>query len=306
MTRFERRETPTNGVGISIADCRTVDEAIYKGGLDWNLIQQPVYVGGVELPKYRATVREDTGKVLGITKDKYRPIQNNEVFSFADNLLELGATFDKIGCYKGGEKVWMSLKLPSRDIMGEQFDLYAFLINGNNGKSSLHDVLTTVRASCCNMWKGVVRNAKFIDSIGHNRSADWKIELAKQLMAESVKYYEGMENTFEELDKIRLDKNAVKDLIAKLMPIPEGDNVSERTKNTARERQDELIYVFENAPDLIDMPDTGRKFINAISDFDSHCEPKRHTKGFAENRLMKLVDSTTLTDKAYKMVMEMA
>lgn len=66
-------------------------EALIMAGLDWSVIQEPIYTGNVDLIEgNKANVRDMDRKVLGVVTDRYKVIQNHEAFAFTDELLGEG------------------------------------------------------------------------------------------------------------------------------------------------------------------------------------------------------------------------
>ena len=298
---FENRRVPWSGIGNDISKASCVDEAIAMAGLNWELGMEDIFNSkGEVIPHHKSIVRVDTGKVFGITKDKYKPVQNADAFSFADILLTQGATFEKGGCYKGGEKIWFLMKLPSRSYAGDQHDLYMFLMNGNNGKQSLFAAFTTIRAMCCNMAHLVSKNATYKVSLTHRGNIEGKMLEAQEVMAGATEYFDGLAHTMEELRNINLTRAEMGKIIEGLFPYAE--NATEREKRTKVEKRNQLTNILLNAPDLQNEGWNGLRLINAITDFESHAEPARHPEGFAENRLMNLAEKPMLADKVVQML----
>lgn len=298
---FENRRVPWSGIGNDISKASCVDEAIAMSGLNWEIGLEDIFNSkGEVIPHYKSIVRADTGKTFGVTKDKYRPVQNADAFSFADILLEQGANFEKGGCYKGGEKIWFLMKLPSRSYAGDEHNLYMFLMNGNNGKQSLFAAFTTIRALCCNMAHLVSKHATYKVSIQHRGNIEGKMFEAQQVMGGATAYFDGLAHTMEELRKVKLTQAEISRVIEGLFPY--ADDATDRVKRTATEKRNQLINILHNAPDLQNEGWNGLRLVNALTDFESHAEPARHPEGFAENRLMKLVEKPMLADKVVEIL----
>lgn len=57
-------------------------------GLDWQVVQKKLVTdGGIEVPGFKANLRETDNQVLGVVSDRYKVVQNADAFSFTDALL---------------------------------------------------------------------------------------------------------------------------------------------------------------------------------------------------------------------------
>ena len=98
---FYIRETPWHGLGTKVQEAPTSKDALILAGLDWHVIQEPVYTGKNELVQgYKANVRNSDRKVLGVVTDRYKIVQNEEAFSFTDALLGEGVRYETAGSYR--------------------------------------------------------------------------------------------------------------------------------------------------------------------------------------------------------------
>ena len=85
---FYVRETPWHGLGTRVNEVLKSKEALTEAGLDWNVIQEPIYTKTKELVEgYKANVRDTDRQVLGVVTDRYKIVQNEEAFAFTDELL---------------------------------------------------------------------------------------------------------------------------------------------------------------------------------------------------------------------------
>ena len=106
-TMFFVRETPWHGLGTRVMEAPSSKEALGLAGLDWKVVQEPVYTQAEELIEgYKANVRDIDRKVLGVVTNRYRIIQNEEAFGFTDALLGEGVRYETAGSLQGGRKVW--------------------------------------------------------------------------------------------------------------------------------------------------------------------------------------------------------
>ena len=118
---FYVRETPWHGLGVRVNEAPASKEALTAAGLDWNVIQEPIYTETEELINgYKANVRDSDRRVLGVVTDRYKVIQNTEAFAFTDSLLGEGVRYETAGSLQGGRKVWLLAHMPHEYIISDR------------------------------------------------------------------------------------------------------------------------------------------------------------------------------------------
>lgn len=90
------------------------------------------------------------------------------------------------------------------------------------------------------------------------------------------------------------------EFIQELLPVPEnaGDTLA---RNIDLLRADLKLRYFE-APDLVDLPKSAYRFVNAVSDFATHTNPLRRTSTYQENLIANTMEGNPLVDKAYEII----
>ena len=86
-TMFYTREKPWHGLGTLVAEAPESREALRIAGLNWKVLQEPVYTENDELIQgYKANVRDSDRKILGVVTDRYKVIQNEEALLYAGEI----------------------------------------------------------------------------------------------------------------------------------------------------------------------------------------------------------------------------
>ena len=159
---FYVRETPWHGLGTKVMETPTSKEALSLAGLDWKVLQEPIYTENEELVEgYKANVRDNDRKVLGVVTDRYKVIQNEEAFAFTDELLGEGVRYETAGTLQGGKKVWLLAHLPHEYIIsGERISPYLLFSNTHDGSGAIKAELTPIRVVCNNPLNLAMATAK--------------------------------------------------------------------------------------------------------------------------------------------------
>ena len=301
-TMFYVRETPWHGLGTRVMEAPSSKEALGLAGLDWKVVQEPVYTQAEELIEgYKANVRDSDRKVLGVVTNRYRIIQNEEAFGFTDALLGKGVRYETAGSLQGGRKVWLLARLPHEYIIsGERISPYLVFSNAHDGSGAVRVALTPIRVVCNNTLNLALSTAKRSWSMMHTGNVQEKLEEAKDTLFRAETYMDSLGKEFDELRKKKLTDKQVMDYIEILLPM-EDNTTPQQRKNISRLREDMGRRYFD-APDLKTVGKNAYRFINAVSDFATHAEPLRKTANYKENIFARTMEGNPMIDKAYQMV----
>lgn len=299
---FYVRETPWHGLGVRVNEAPASKEALIMAGLDWRVVQEPIYTETKDLiTGYKANVRDSDRKVLGVVTDRYKVIQNEEAFAFTDSLLGEGVRYETAGSLQGGRKVWILARMPREYIVsGERISPYLVFSNTHDGTGAIKVALTPIRVVCNNTLNLALSTAKRSWSMIHTGDIREKIQEAKDTLFLADRYMESLGKEFEQLRKKELSDKMVMEYIEILLPI-EDNSTPQQARNMKRLREDMKSRYFE-APDLQDVGKNAYRFINAVSDFATHANPLRRTANYKENLFSRTVEGNPLIDRAYQMV----
>ena len=269
-TMFYTREKPWHGLGTMVAEAPNSKDALRLAGLNWKVLQEPVYTENEELIQgYKANVRDTDRKVLGVVTDRYKVIQNEEAFAFTDTLLGEGVRYETAGSLQEGRRVWMLARLPREFIIGgERISPYMVFSNTHDGSGAVKTALTPIRVVCNNTLNLALRTAKRSWSMIHTGDISGKIEEAKNTLLLADEYMTALGQEFENLRKIKLSEKQVLDYIKSLLPMEENYSLLQK-RGVEKLRADMKMRYFD-APDLKDVGNNGYRFVNAVSDFATH------------------------------------
>lgn len=301
-TMFYTREKPWHGLGKMVAEAPNSKDALRLAGLNWKVLQKPVYTENEELVQgYKANVRDTDRKVLGVVTDRYKVIQNEEAFAFTDTLLGEGVRYETAGSLQEGRRVWMLARLPREFIIGgERISPYMVFSNTHDGSGAVKTALTPIRVVCNNTLNLALRTAKRSWSMIHTGDISGKIEEAKNTLLLADEYMTALGQEFENLRKIKLSEKQVLDYIKILLPMEENYSLLQK-RGVEKLRADMKMRYFD-APDLKDVGNNGYRFVNAVSDFATHSTPRRKTANYKENIFARTADGNPMIDRAYQLV----
>jgi phage/plasmid-like protein (TIGR03299 family) len=212
-------------LGTELVYPATAREAIEFAGLNYTVVKKPLEEV-VELnhpenvPHRWATVRTDTGAVLGIVDDSYEPVQNKDSFTFFDNLVGTDeAIYETAGALGRGERIWILAKLPGyikvnrKDIVGK----YLLLSNSHDGSSHVRVKLTPIRVVCNNTLSAALQGAGEI-LISHSVNAAEDLKQAISLLGLTNSLYEQLETVFNRMARTKITDKQLQDYVKTLVP----------------------------------------------------------------------------------------
>lgn len=301
-TMFYTREKPWHGLGVQVRESPTSEDALWLAGLGWKVLQKEIYTEGkIQVPGYKANVRDTDGRVLGVVTDRYKVIQNEEAFAFTDALLGKGVRYETAGSLQDGKKVWLLARLPKEyRVAGERICPYLVFSNTHDGSGAVRVAVTPIRVVCNNTLNLALQTAKRSWSMIHTGDIKGKVQEASDTLLRAEDYMKKLSKEFEALRKVTLSDRQVKEYIEILLPMEETPTPAQG-RNTLRLRRD-MEQRYYNAPDLQDTGKNAYRFINAVSDFATHNSPLRRTANYNENLFSRTVDGNPLIDRAYQLV----
>lgn len=303
---FYVRQAPWHGLGNNVQEALTSVEALEQAGLNWKVVQRKIYTDSLmEIPGFKANIRETDNQVLGVVTDRYKIVQNHEAFAFTDELLGEGVKYETAGSLQHGRKVWMLAKLPEQYIIsGDRISPYLVFSNSHDGSGSIKVAMTPIRVVCQNTLNLAINNAKRMWTTIHTGNVKSKLDEAKKTLLLAEHYMDKLGAEVDRLNRIKLPDHKVLEYMELLLPMP--DNATKTQEKNVQLLRTDLKMRYFDAPDLAHVGKNGYRFINAVSDFATHAKPLRETSSFKENLFVRTMEGNTLIDKAHELVLSLA
>lgn len=299
---FYVREVPWHGLGTMVMEAPTSEAALTLAGLDWNVIQRSIVTeDGIPIPGFKANLRETDEKVLGVVTDRYKVVQNTDAFSFTDELLREGVTYETAGSLQEGRRIWLLARLPQRYIIsGDEITPYLVFMNSHDGTGSIKAAISPVRVVCNNTLNLALSTARRYWSTNHTGDIRGKMEDARYTLLYADRYMAELGKAIDELNRMKLTDRQVYEYIDALFPLLEHPTEQQK-KNLMQMKEDVKVRYFD-APDLQHVGKNAYRFVNAVSDFATHSKPLRERANYKESLFARTVDGNAMIDKAYALV----
>lgn len=293
---------PWHGLGTIIEGTATSDEAIKLANLGWDVVQEPLYLkNGIEVPNLYANIRSDTNELLGAVKDKYTIVQNKEAFAFTDNIIKnskgIDARYETAGSLFNGKKVFMLVRLPDVDLIGDAVENYLFVSTSHDGSQGLMAGITNVRVVCNNTLQMAERGAQRIWKLRHTQSIKDKAVEAERALGLSLSYIDRVKEDAEKMAAQKVNEEKFFREFFKTMEMAEKNK--ERVLEGMRD-----IYL--NKPDLQNFKGTGWGIYNMVCDYVSNTKPLRVTDKTAQWKMYEFMNGNQMIQNAQKVLQAVA
>jgi phage/plasmid-like protein (TIGR03299 family) len=170
-------KVPWHGLGHMVEKNMTALEALELAGLNWDVIQEPLFLAdGTEITDRLANVRSDGG-VVGTVSPTYQVIQNTEQAEFIDAVCgEGGAYVECAGSLTGGKKVFWTIDASETTLDTSTEDVLKNKIiftNSHDATSSFKAYFSTIRVVCQNTLTASLREIRGANhiKIQHSKNA---------------------------------------------------------------------------------------------------------------------------------------
>ncbi len=192
--------------------------------------------------------------VLGVVGERYVPLQNEDLFSFGDNLLDGGGRWETAGSIKGGRVVFGSIALTDSITLdpngrADKIDNYLLINTSHDGSVAIQASITPVRVVCANTlnlalsaFKGK-KDVKQTFKIRHTQTAEGKIAVAREALGLAHKYIDEFSLMANAMIEKEITGKQFDQIVALAYPAPEKDAKGSQKKYDGKIELLNDIYV---------------------------------------------------------------
>lgn len=229
---------------------------------NWNvrLEEVPMPKGFVSDRNYNYVTRTNPfdssqNDVLGIVGERYRILQNEELFDFGDALLDGGGRWETAGSIKNGRQVFGSLALERETVLDpsgveDKINSYLLVNTSHDGSIAIQASVTPVRVVCANtlnlaLGSGVGRNRSVKQSykIRHTQTAQGKIQAAREALGLANVYLDEFDKMAQDMIEREISNDKFFEIVTTAYPKPEEDKKGAMSKWQNKIDQIQEIYV---------------------------------------------------------------
>ena len=179
--------------------------------------------------------------VLGVVGERYRVLQNEDLFSFGDNLLHGGGRWETAGSLKGGRQVFGSIALERETILdpngvSDVVKSYLLVNTSHDGSIAIQASITPVRVVCANTLALALgqgkRKVKQTFKIRHTQTANGKVQAAREALGLATAYLDTFSTVANDLFKAKVSDQKFNEILLTAYPKPEETSKAAFTRWT--------------------------------------------------------------------------
>ncbi len=237
------REPAWHGLGTVFDTEKNTNEMLVAANLNnWNvrLEDMPIPSHLTSDKQYQYVVRTNPTTntqtdVLGVVGERYHVLQNEDLFSFGDNILDGGGRWETAGSLKGGRVVFGSLALERETVLdpngvADVVKTYLLINTSHDGSIAIQASITPVRVVCANTLNVALNRTKKKDGvkqsfkIRHTQTANGKVQVARETLGLANAYMNEFDKMAHAMIAKEISAKDFNDIILAAYPKPEKDN----------------------------------------------------------------------------------
>lgn len=243
------REPAWHGLGTVFQDEVTTAEMLQTANLsNWNVRLEDVVIPDTlsSDKSYQYVVRnnpfvENQKDVLGIVGERYVPLQNEDLFTFGDAILDGGGRWETAGSLKNGRVVFGSLALERETVLdpngvADVVKTYLLVNTSHDGSVAIQASVTPVRVVCANTLAVALQRTRKKNGvkqsfkIRHTQSADGKVQQAREALQVANAYMDEFSLMAKAMIEKEITAQQFNDIVLAAYPKPDETKKGALTK----------------------------------------------------------------------------
>jgi phage/plasmid-like protein (TIGR03299 family) len=232
------REPAWHGLGTVFTEEVSTREMLSLANLqNWNVRLEDVVIPEnlTSDKSYQYVVRtnpfdKNQTDVLGVVGERYVPLQNEDLFTFGDAILDGGGRWETAGSLKGGRVVFGSLALERETVLdpngvADVVKTYLLVNTSHDGSVAIQASVTPVRVVCANTLAVALgrgkRGIKQSFKIRHTQSADGKVQQAREALGVANAYMDEFSKMAQLMIQKEITAQQFNDIVLLAYPKPD-------------------------------------------------------------------------------------
>jgi len=250
------REPAWHGLGTVFTEEVSTVQMLGLAHLDnWNVRTEPV---STLAPAYNfvqdafMVVRDnpfnpEQTDVLSVVGQRYKTVQNEDLFAFGDNILDGGGRWETAGSIKDGRVVFGSLALERETVLdpngvSDVVKSYLLIHTSHDGSTAVQASVTPVRVVCQNTLNAALGSVKQSFKIRHTQTVDGKIMAAREALGIAHTYMDEFDKMAKDMIETQISKETFDKILKAAYPKPPKDIKGAEAKWSTKIETVQAIY----------------------------------------------------------------
>jgi len=209
--------------------------------------------------------------VLATVGKRYVPVQNEELFQFADAIHDAdpNCRWESAGSLKKGKVVFGSVDIPRTMVLdpqgaNDETKLYLIVWTSHDGSVAVQAAVTPVRVVCQNTLNLAMREAKQSFKIRHTQTVEGRIAVARETLGLALGYFDEFEAEAKAMFEQEITNAEFAKLIQAIYPKPVKDS-----KGALKKWENKVVMLddlYFNSPTNTNIHGTKWGAFNAITE----------------------------------------
>lgn len=260
-------QPPWWGLGINLPDYVSAEE-VKQLVCPWEPMLRNLYTEDGTPVSHRATVRSDTGDVLGVVGPNYKVFSNKDAFDFFIRVTNHpNIQLETAGTLDGGRRLWLLAKTGQFDVTSEQdtVEEHLLLSTSHDGSLAVRALWTPVRVVCNNTLTSALKEGIQTGfKARHTTNVMSKVSEAADLLGLARKHHEQTQTAYEQLANTYPSEEEIQEVLERLFP--EREDAQRDTWTEPRCAMRELYDASETC-NLPGMEGTAWSLYNAATEY---------------------------------------
>ncbi len=245
------REPAWHGLGTVFTEEKTTAEMLSAANLsNWNVRLEDMTIPShlTSDKNYQYVVRTNPTDntqtdILGVVGERYHVLQNEDLFSFGDNILDGGGRWETAGSIRGGRVVFGSLALERETILdpngvADKVKTYLLINTSHDGSIAIQASITPVRVVCANTLNLALNRTKKRGGvkqsfkIRHTQTANGKVQIARETLGLANAYMDEFDKMAHAMISTEITAQQFNDIVLAAYPKPDEEKKGALTRWT--------------------------------------------------------------------------
>ena len=313
--------------GGTAVNATSASEVARQAGLDWTVSLVDMFAERkekvtpwdtitkrIEVPNKQAVIRHDNNTVVGVVGTKYKAVQNMEVFSAMDSLVDSGdARYTAAGEYNNGSNIWMIMELPNGvNVADDPHAAFLLVKSSHDGSCSVIVKPIIERLFCANQINRLIRGKKmnaYTYTMKHTTNAQLSVNDIRSITNLTYSAIEDYELLAGSMLQVQINTDRVRNIFKRVWALPtEVENVPVDMLSQGQRRQQTIAYtardkaweIYSQSPTQENIRGTAFGAWQAVVEYADH-----HASGGAAKRAVATLSgrSDRIKDKALELIL---